>query len=231
MKSYFKRAGCSAMIALVMVGQGARVLAQPQSAADVRERIATPVPDTGALDQAAFDESTPDALTAHTPAGVVGRGTRDGSAAGQPAPKPSLWRDLFGDAAGDGDGPFGAGTVGRDYVGGTIGASFSGDRTDQKVADAYARTFLSQIEPVFPGLNAEWNGRATLDNPFYNPYLRGSYSYYRVGQYTLFGGAEGEASDQCHFAGEHCSQDFQGYIQGGADEGIRAATEIVADYR
>jgi monoamine oxidase len=34
-----------------------------------------------------------------------------------------------------------------------------------------------------------------------------------------------------HFAGEHCSQDYQGYIQGGADEGIRAAAEIVADYR
>ena len=101
MKSYFKRGGCSAIIALAMVGQGARVFAQPQSAAAVREPIATPVPDTGALDQAAFDESTPDALTAHTPAGVVGRGTRDGSAAGQPAPKPSLWRDLFGDAAGD----------------------------------------------------------------------------------------------------------------------------------
>ena len=84
------------------------------------------------------------------------------------------------------------------------GASFSGDRTNQKVVKAYARTFLSQIEPVFPGLSAEWNGRATLDNPFYNPYLRGSYSYYRVGQYTLFGGAEGEASDRCHFAGEHC---------------------------
>ena len=114
-----------------------------------------------------------------------------------------------------------------DFTGGTIGASFSGDRTNQKVVDAYARTFLSQIEPVFPGLTAEWNGRATLDNPFYNPYLRGSYSYYRVGQYTLFGGAEGEASDRCHFAGEHCSGDFQGYMEGGAREGARAAEEIL----
>jgi monoamine oxidase len=31
-----------------------------------------------------------------------------------------------------------------------------------------------------------------------------------------------------HFAGEHCSQDYQGYIEGGAVEGIRAANEIVA---
>jgi len=29
-------------------------------------------------------------------------------------------------------------------------------------------------------------------------------------------------------AGEHCSQDFQGYMEGGASEGIRAANEIVS---
>ena len=118
-----------------------------------------------------------------------------------------------------------------DFTGGAVGASFSGDRTNPKVVNAYARTFLSQIEPVYPGLSAQWNGRATLDNPFYNPYLLGSYSYYRVGQYTLFGGAEGEASDQCHFAGEHCSGDFQGYMEGGAREGARAAEEILAASR
>ena len=32
-----------------------------------------------------------------------------------------------------------------------------------------------------------------------------------------------------HFAGEHCSQDFQGYTEGGAAEGVRAANEILAD--
>jgi monoamine oxidase len=31
-----------------------------------------------------------------------------------------------------------------------------------------------------------------------------------------------------HFAGEHCSQDFQGYMEGGASEGVRAAGEILA---
>ena len=118
-----------------------------------------------------------------------------------------------------------------DYTGGTIGASFSGDRTSQKIVTAYAKTFLSQIEPVFPGLSAAWNGRTTLDNPAYNPYLRGSYAYYRVGQYTLFGGAEGETSDRCHFAGEHCSGDFQGYMEGGASEGARAAEEILTASR
>ena len=30
-----------------------------------------------------------------------------------------------------------------------------------------------------------------------------------------------------HFAGEHCSQDFQGFMEGGAMEGRRAATEVL----
>jgi monoamine oxidase len=29
-----------------------------------------------------------------------------------------------------------------------------------------------------------------------------------------------------HFAGEHCSQDFQGYMEGAAREGKRAALEV-----
>ena len=30
-----------------------------------------------------------------------------------------------------------------------------------------------------------------------------------------------------HFAGEHCSTDFQGFMEGGASEGIRAADEVL----
>ena len=36
---------------------------------------------------------------------------------------------------------------------------------------------------------------------------------------------------KCHFAGEHCSQDFQGFMEGGASEGARAANEILQDYK
>jgi hypothetical protein len=33
------------------------------------------------------------------------------------------------------------------------------------VVEDFAETFLSQIEPVFPGIRALWNGRATLSVP------------------------------------------------------------------
>ena len=36
---------------------------------------------------------------------------------------------------------------------------------------------------------------------------------------------------QIHFPGEHCSVDFQGYMEGGAAEGIRAAKEVLAAIR
>jgi monoamine oxidase len=95
----------------------------------------------------------------------------------------------------------------------------------------YAQNFLEQLSPVFPGIASKWNGRATLDVPWRSPYLLGSYSYWKVGQYTGFSGSEKERSANCHFAGEHCSQDFQGYMEGGASEGMRAANEILSDYK
>src|SRR4029077_14061440 len=53
-----------------------------------------------------------------------------------------------------------------DYTGGCFRlASFTGDPTDPRVVNKFAQTFLSQIEPVFPGITRQWNGRATLDVP------------------------------------------------------------------
>ena len=122
-----------------------------------------------------------------------------------------------------------------DYTGGGVPlASFKGQPT---TADAlsYGRTFLKELEPVFPHITQHWNGRATLDTPLTNPFLLGSYSYWKVGQYVKFSGYEKARqpfpNGKCHFAGEHCSQDFQGYMEGGASEGARAAGEILADYK
>ena len=118
-----------------------------------------------------------------------------------------------------------------DYTGGNVGAAFTGDPSDSELVRSYALQFLSRLEPVFPGVTQQWNGRATLDVPSRNPYSRGSYSYWKIGQYTLFSGSERERSGNCHFAGEHCSIDFQGFMEGGAEEGLRAASEILADYK
>ena len=111
-----------------------------------------------------------------------------------------------------------------DYTGGKIGASF-GSGTPQ----SRAQQFLAQIEPLMPGITAKWNGRAAID--FWTAYqwTKGSYSYWKVGQYQTIAGAERERSANCHFAGEHTSIDFQGYLNGAVESGERTASEILGD--
>ena len=114
-----------------------------------------------------------------------------------------------------------------DYTGGDIGASFgSGTATDR------AKQFLGQIEPVLPGISARWNGRAIVDYWTAYRWTKGSYSYWKVGQYQGFAGVEREIEGgSCHFAGEHTSIDFQGYLNGAVETGQRAADEIAAALR
>ena len=110
-----------------------------------------------------------------------------------------------------------------DYTGGDVGASFgSGTLTDR------ANQFLGQLDPVLPGIGGLWNGKATLDYWQGYEWTRGSYSYWKVGQYTKFSGAEREPSGNVHFAGEHTSIDFQGYLNGAVETGERAASEVLA---
>jgi monoamine oxidase len=66
-----------------------------------------------------------------------------------------------------------------------------------------------------------------LSYPTGDPNLLGSYSCWLVGQYTLFSGYERVQQGHIHFAGEHCSISFQGFMEGGAQQGARAANEIL----
>lgn len=59
------------------------------------------------------------------------------------------------------------------------------------------------------------------------PYTHGSYSCYKKGQWTTIAGLEIEPVGNYYFAGEHCSIDFQGYMNGGAETGRRAAEAII----
>jgi monoamine oxidase len=110
------------------------------------------------------------------------------------------------------------------YTGGNYGSTFgSGTPTSR------ANQFLAQVGPVLPGL--QWNGNATIDFWPGIEWARGSYSFWKVGQYTKFAGIERVRQGTCHFAGEHTSVDFQGYLNGAVESGERAAGEILADLK
>src|SRR5256714_13353856 len=98
-----------------------------------------------------------------------------------------------------------------DYTGGTIGASFGSGTPSSR-----AQQFMSQLKPLFPGIDisSHATGRATVDFWTGYPWTKGSYSYWKVGQYTKFSGMEKTRQGNCHFAGEQTAQDFQGYLNG-----------------
>jgi monoamine oxidase len=95
----------------------------------------------------------------------------------------------------------------------------------------FAQQLLAQMELIFRGITKQWNGKAMLSTPFTDPNFLCSYSYWKPGQYTGFSGYEKARQGNIHFAGEHCSQDFQGFMEGGASEGVRAANEILGDLK
>lgn len=58
------------------------------------------------------------------------------------------------------------------------------------------------------------------------PTHEGSYACFQPGQ-AAWAGLEGVAEGALHFAGEHTSVDGQGYMEGAAESGARAAAEVL----
>ena len=90
-----------------------------------------------------------------------------------------------------------------------------------------AERFLPLLEQVYPGARAAYSGQAQR---FYWPkerWIKASYSTNQIGHLTTLGGSEGEAVGGLHFCGEHTSLDYQGFMEGGAESGERAAQEVL----
>ena len=107
-------------------------------------------------------------------------------------------------------------------------ASSFGSGTPRAARTAVPRADRAGAAGAVGALERQGDGRL-LDRA--TAWTKGSYSYWKVGQYTAFVGRRGAAEGNCHFAGEHTSIDFQGYLNGAVDTGERAANEILADLR
>jgi monoamine oxidase len=94
--------------------------------------------------------------------------------------------------------------------------------------DGYARRFTAQLDHVIPGATTAYTGRAILSVPSADPLLGGAYSYWKPGQYTAFAGYEFVRQGNVHFAGEHTSYAFQGFMEGAAETGVLAARNVLA---
>ncbi|MBP0016662.1 MAG: FAD-dependent oxidoreductase [Cyanobacteria bacterium SBLK] len=117
------------------------------------------------------------------------------------------------------------------YLGGNTGLNSDRD-SDRKNAEMYVK----MLAPVIPNLQETWNEKTSrLHWPSY-PYARGSYACMQPGQYTGFVldylYLEGDKTQECAdgnliFAGEHTSDEYQGYMNGAAQSGRLAAQAVL----
>ena len=103
---------------------------------------------------------------------------------------------------------------------------------------ALTRRFAAQAEPAIPGMTAATSAFARRSTWHRDPLTLGAYVNFRPGQLTRFGRlvwteADGIAraplaSGPVIFAGEHLSDAYPGYMNGGAQTGRLAAQTLIA---
>jgi monoamine oxidase len=109
------------------------------------------------------------------------------------------------------------------YSGGTLGVQVGND-----TPLAQAQAHLNNMDALFPGAKNAFNGTAErMHWPSFR-WTKGSYPCYKPGQFTSIGGAEIETIGNLFFAGDHCSFDYQGFMNGAAETGRMAAEGIYA---
>jgi len=102
---------------------------------------------------------------------------------------------------------------------------------DSPIVKNEVKVFFEMLDTIWPGVSKHWNGKATFGNAQADPNILASYSSWLVGQCTTIAGQEARRQGNVHFAGEHTSVAYQGFMEGGAASGMRAAAEILRDYR
>jgi len=110
--------------------------------------------------------------------------------------------------------------------------NFSGGEQGIRVGEGsdreQARAVVESLERVFPGITAAHEGQKQVRFHWpTHPQTLGSYASYLTGQWTTLRGAEGLRTGNLHFAGEHTSLDFQGFMNGGCESGERVAREVL----
>lgn len=94
---------------------------------------------------------------------------------------------------------------------------------------SFTPTYLNELNAVFPGTKAAYDGKSGSMNWPKVPTALASYSAPLVGQYTWIYSVSGESEldGRLLFAGEHTSSVSPGYMNGGVESGNRAARELL----
>lgn len=113
------------------------------------------------------------------------------------------------------------------YSGGSVGAGYPGRRAHGPAPARVVRETLAILDRAVPGIGRDFAGRAWLDDWTADRWARGSYAAFLPGQTTRYSGVIARAEGGFHFAGEHTSVPYQGFLEGAVESGERCAREIL----
>jgi monoamine oxidase len=85
--------------------------------------------------------------------------------------------------------------------------------------------YLAALELLYPGIRGEFQRHLFLDWPS-DPWTRASYSCPAPGEITAIGPLLHQGVGRLHFAGEHTSYAFGGYMEGALQSGVRVAKKL-----
>lgn len=107
-----------------------------------------------------------------------------------------------------------------------IGGGNAANEFENNNTQDLAKKWINVAEKVFPGVTEDFNQQSMKFCWSQQPFAKGSYTSYRVGQWSTFSGVEVEPYENIYFAGEHCSIIHQGFMNGAAQTGRLAAENI-----
>jgi monoamine oxidase len=117
------------------------------------------------------------------------------------------------------------------YSGGAVGAGYRAGRAHGPAPAPVVRDTLAALDRVVPGLAADFAGRAWLDDWVADPWVHGSYAAYLPGQTIRYSGVVARREGGIHFAGEHTSIEYQGFLEGAVESGERCTREVMQALR
>jgi monoamine oxidase len=105
---------------------------------------------------------------------------------------------------------------------------FLGGNAARSLDRGETNRYVRELNRAFRGFERVRDGDSKVINWAKDEWVSGGYACYKTGQWTTISGEEiTPQRNSVFFCGEHCSSDYQGYMNGGAETGRAAAASLV----
>ena len=110
-----------------------------------------------------------------------------------------------------------------DYNGGYEARNIGGNDFFGIADPADVTRILGQLENVWPGISAKYNGKAIVSNWWDSPLAKGAFTSPTTNTMTVWWGAQWETEGNMFFAGEAHDEELWSYMEGAIRSGERVA--------